>query len=112
MKFLVEQQGQNALVRIAAARLDSVSAPELARVFSTLESDGCTNILLDFESVTFVDSSGLGVVVAGLKAVGDDGEFVVCGVDGVVHDLFRLASLDDVIDIRGDTFDNLQRMVA
>ena len=69
-------------------------------------------ILLDFENVSFMDSSGLGAVVSGLKCVGEEGEFIVCGLKGVVEELFKLTHMDSVFEILENRDSGLQRLAA
>lgn len=112
MNFSTEEADNNMVISITVDRLDAAVAPELKNLVQTLVAEGKHRILLDFENVTFMDSSGLGAVVSGLKAVGDDGEFVVCGLSGVVLDLFKLTHMDRVFDIRGNRNDGLQSLAA
>lgn len=113
MNFSTEEaDNNNTIISITVDRLDAVVAPELKNLVQSLVAEGKNRILLDFEKVSFMDSSGLGAVVSGLKAVGDEGEFVVCGLSGVVLDLFKLTHMDRVFDIRSDRGDGLQSLAA
>jgi len=112
MNFTTEEVGDNTVITIAVDRLDAAVAPELKTVVQDLVAQGKTRILLDFQGVAFMDSSGLGSVVSGLKAVGEDGEFIVCGMQGVVMDLFKLTHMDRVFEIREDRDDGLQSLAA
>ena len=112
MNFSTDEADNNTIISITVERLDATVAPELKNLVQTLVAEGKNRILLDFENVSFMDSSGLGAVVSGLKAVGDEGEFVVCGLHGVVLDLFKLTHMDRVFDIRSDRGDGLQSLAA
>ena len=57
-------------------------------------------ILIDFQDVTFMDSSGLGALVLALKSVRSAGsQFVVCSINEQIRILFELTSMDRVFDI-------------
>jgi anti-sigma B factor antagonist len=58
-------------------------------------------VLLDLSSLTFMDSSGLGVLVSALKAVREHGELRLIGVDPRVLDLLNLTGLRRVFTIDG-----------
>ncbi len=112
MNFSTEDNSNHTIISITVERLDAAVAPELKKLVQTLVAEGNNRILLDFEQVLFMDSSGLGAVVSGLKSVGDEGEFVVCGLSGVVLDLFKLTHMDRVFEIRSDRNDGLQALAA
>ena len=112
MNFKTEHLNDQTVVSIETDRLDAAIAPELNTVISGLVEDGHNKILLDFNKVTFMDSSGLGAVVSGLKAVGDDGDLVVCDLQGVVEELFKLTHMDRVFTIKDNRDDGLQQLAA
>ncbi len=58
------------------------------------------NVWLNMEQVTYVDSSFLGALVAGLKhALGAGNDLVLLGLQKDVHDLLKLIRLDKVFKI-------------
>lgn len=65
-------------ILVAAGELDLYTAPRLRdEVLATLEG-GATQIALDLHDVGFIDSTGLGILVACLKRVRErDGRLVV-----------------------------------
>lgn len=61
---------------------------------------GCHNFIIDMSKVTFIDSSGLGVLVAIQKrAVQNNGGVTIKGLNGDVKELFELTRLNKVFDI-------------
>src|SRR5215471_8827466 len=72
----------------AAGEIDLASSPELRRVLQAVLDDGVRHLVLDFQGVTFIDSSGLGVLVGALKRLneeGDDGVLEVRGMSAPVR---------------------------
>ena len=57
-------------------------------------------VVVDFRDVTFMDDSGLGALVRGLKTVrASGGRMYLCSVNDQVEMLFELTSMDRVFDI-------------
>jgi anti-sigma B factor antagonist len=50
--------------------IDVVSAPQLGRCLLGLAEEGKTGVVVDLSKVTFMDSTGLGVLLNGLRALG------------------------------------------
>jgi anti-anti-sigma factor len=51
-----------------SGRLDLLSAAQLRQDLSKLVGDGQSRLVIDLDAVTFIDSSGLGALIGGLKA--------------------------------------------
>jgi anti-sigma B factor antagonist len=64
----------------ADGEIDLAGAPRLREAFSDVLAQGLTHLLMDLRAVTFIDSTGLGVLVgAGKKAYGLGGSLkIVC----------------------------------
>ena len=54
-------------------RLDLLSASELKRQLAQFVSEGHTRLLVDLNEVPFLDSTGLGALISGLKAAREAG---------------------------------------
>jgi anti-sigma B factor antagonist len=48
-------------------RLNMASAPQLSTMITDIVADGCSHLILDLSGTEFIDSSGLGALVASLK---------------------------------------------
>lgn len=102
MKLNSTEKDDFTLVRIEEKRIDAVNAPELRQQINELANTGKTRIILDISNVTFMDSSGLGVLVSILKMLGGAGELIIAGANGIVADLFKLTRMDRVFRMCGD----------
>ena len=80
--------------------IDVYTAPKLRDRITELVGDGIYHIVIDLESVEFLDSTGLGVLVGGLKKVrAHDGSLeLVCSQDRLLK-IFRITGLAKVFVI-------------
>lgn len=59
-------------------------------------------IVLDLSNVEFIDSSGLGALVAVKKSVHPDGSLTLCGINEQVLSLVKLTQLTKLFNIKDD----------
>ena len=84
--------------------LDGTKASDFRDNIDRSIKNGAAIILVDFKDVTFMDSSGLGLLVLSLKTVRKAGSKIfLCSINEQVKMLFELTSMDGVFEI----FDNL-----
>jgi len=57
----------------ATGEIDVFTAPDLDEEIARLVSEGRSTLVVDLSQVTFLDSTGLGVLVKGLKATREAG---------------------------------------
>lgn len=80
--------------------LDSAKGTKFREDVSNLINGGAKIILVDFQDVTFMDSSGLGALVLALKTVRASGSKIfICAINDQVKMLFELTSMDKVFKI-------------
>lgn len=81
--------------------LDIVTSGEVKRDLAGLVDDGHVALALDISEVGFVDSSGLGVLVAIHRhAEAHGGSFVVESVPPQVQRLFQITRLGELLTAR------------
>lgn len=79
----------------ARGELDLSSSDSLRSVLDAGLADGIPRIAIDLSEVSFMDSSSLGVLVAGLKRARDrGGEIRLVGVHGSPAKVIELTGLD------------------
>ena len=79
-------------------RLTMVAAPRLRAVLDEAVADGGHRIVVDLTDTSFVDSSGLGALVHGLKATRvAGGDLRIAGAPEQVLAVLRLTNLDRVL---------------
>lgn len=80
--------------------IDVYTAPALRRELDEQIHAGCTDLVVDLKAVTFMDSTGLGVLVGRLKLIrAQGGTMRVLGATERVHKVFTITGLDRVFDI-------------
>jgi anti-sigma B factor antagonist len=62
-----EPQPEGRRVMAAAGELDLYTAPDLRRLLTQVIEDGTTGVVIDLSETTFLDSTGLGVLIGALK---------------------------------------------
>lgn len=80
--------------------LDGTKASQFRQEISNLVESNVDIVLVDFQDVTFMDSSGLGALVLALKTVrAAGGKLFICSVNEQIKMLFELTSMDRVFEI-------------
>lgn len=79
--------------------LDHHTAEELrVKVTNLLDSNTIQHILLNLENLTFMDSSGLGVILGRYKQIKNlGGEMVVCSISPQIERLFEMSGLFKIV---------------
>lgn len=100
IKFSIDKHEQFSVIKIDEEKLNSVNAPELKSELVVLNSKGDTNIILNLENVSFVDSSGLSAILIGNRlCTNDNGSFVISNVQENVLKLIKISQLDSILNI-------------
>lgn len=80
--------------------LDKNKALQFHRQIRALVDDGANIVLVDFQDVTFMDSSGLGALLSAVKTVrAANGKLAVCSINHQIRILFEIACVDTLIEI-------------
>lgn len=80
--------------------LDNVNANLLRREILELVNDGAEIILVDCEKVSFMNSSGIGALVATLKAVrAKNADLFLCSLGEQVKLIFELTKMNRIFKI-------------
>jgi len=92
-------EGDRTIVEVGG-EIDVYTAPRLREQLVDLVADGKYHLVVDMERVDFLDSTGLGVLVGGLKRVrAHDGSLrLVCTQERMLK-IFRITGLTKVFPI-------------
>lgn len=82
--------------------VDLYTAPQLRERVAWAIEDGASRIVVDLADVSFMDSSGLGVLIGALRRLRERGGelAVVCG-EGPVRRLLAITGLDRLFPVHG-----------
>ena len=94
------EEGGTVLVKLEGSMYVEGAAMLRERLLAFSEK-GLGRFVIDMSMVDYIDSSGLGVLVAVQKrALQKNGEVVIVGLKGIVKELFELTRLDKVFTVR------------
>ncbi len=85
------------VVKPLEQRLDASAAVPFKEELLKLIDEGNGNILINLENVNFIDSSGLGAIISGLRKVGLKGDIKLCCLSDQVQSLLNLTRLDKIL---------------
>ncbi|MBB3021564.1 anti-anti-sigma factor [Microvirga lupini] len=95
-----------AFVRLSG-RLDAAAAPHVLSRLKDAVADGRSRLAVDLSEVSFIDSTGLGTLVSGLKAARRaEGDLRLVAPNSQAQRLLRLTTLDRVF-VTSDTLDEV-----
>ncbi|MEM7632462.1 MAG: STAS domain-containing protein [Pseudomonadota bacterium] len=94
-----QQDGALQVVSVKSARIDAAVAIEFKDAMRQTTDSGSPTVILDLSHVEFIDSSGLGAIVASMKHMGQDRSLVLAGLTPTVDKVFRLTRMDSVFGV-------------
>ena len=80
-------------------RIDAAGAAQFKDQMRAIVEQADRLVVLDLSGVNFVDSSGLGAIVASAKFLSDTQKLALAGLTPTVQRVFSLTRLDTVFDI-------------
>jgi len=103
---------QDVLCIRLSGELDHHTSEELkSRVTEAIEKHHILHIIMNLEKLTFMDSSGLGVVLGRYKQIKlKNGEMVVCAITPQVKRLFEMSGLFKIIRLEPSEQFALERL--
>jgi anti-sigma B factor antagonist len=107
LALATREEGDRTVVQVTG-EVDVYTAPKLREQLVSLVDAGRYDIVVDMDSVEFLDSTGLGVLVGGLKRVRThDGSLrLVCSQERILK-IFRITGLTKVFPIHDSVTDAL-----
>lgn len=105
MQLSYQDFGDLRVITVEEDRIDAAVAIRFKDRMRELTDTGPARVLLDLTRVGFLDSSGLGAVVAAYKQIGPDRKLELAGLTPTVDKVFKLTRMDSVFTIHASTHD-------
>jgi anti-sigma B factor antagonist len=95
-----EQLSDDVYVISLSGEVDLYTAPEFKQQLLEVIAQGGKDVIVDFSSTTFIDSTTLGVLVGGVKRLRtNDGRLSLVCSDRNITKIFEITGLDRVFTI-------------
>jgi len=109
MDLQKRHEGPYVVLTVSNDRIDAANAVHLKDAFSNAIAAEKGLIIMDLEAVSFMDSSGLGAMVASMKLLEDGRKLALCGLSPAVEKVFKLTRMFSVFDIHTDLASAVER---
>jgi len=84
--------------------IDLHVSPQISSSLAAIVGQKPSCVVVDLSKVTYIDSSGLAVLIEAMQNVGSyGGKFALAGLQETVRPIFEIARLDQVFRIFPDT---------
>lgn len=111
MDLTSTQSGAYSIVTVNAGRIDAAVAIQFKDAMRAQTSEGADHVILDLGQVTFIDSSGLGAIVAAMKQMGAGRKLDLAVLTPDVEKVFRLTRMNSIFTIH-ESLDALEQRQA
>ena len=105
MDVTIQDQTDHILIQLAESRLDAAIAGEFKDKVRPHIAEAGPDLVLDLATVEFLDSSGLGAVIALKKALPDGKRMFLRGLTPNVERVFKLTRMDQVFEFQKNDMD-------
>ena len=95
------------IVTVKAPRIDAALAIRFKEDMRAETDGGPERVILDLSGVDFIDSSGLGAIVAAMKQMNGSRRLDLAGLTPMVDKVFRLTRMDSVFRLYASPRDAL-----
>jgi len=98
MDFTVDEFGDVRTVRIAG-NLDTQTAPVAQKQLIQLIDAGATKILVEFEDLNYISSSGLRMLLVAFKRLEGSGQLRICNPNTMVREVFETSGFLEIFSV-------------
>jgi anti-sigma B factor antagonist len=99
MKIDCTSQNDALIARVQEDRIDAAVAIRFKDRMREIVTEPTPRVVLDLSRVAFLDSSGLGAIVAVMKLIGPDRRLELAALTPSVQRVFRLTRMDQIFTI-------------
>ncbi len=102
---ILEEKINGVEVLNLSGRLDASSAKDFKEKVGSLAKEKRVNLVIDMGAIDFIDSSGLGSLVASLRSVNKvGGDIKIASLQDPVRSIFEITRLHRIFEIFDDSF--------
>lgn len=102
---ILEEKINGVEVLNLTGRLDASSAKDFKEKVGSLAKEKRVNLVIDMGAIDFIDSSGLGSLVASLRSVNKlGGDIKIASLQDPVRSIFEITRLHRIFEIFDDSF--------
>ncbi len=99
MDITIRDSGEKKFIAVNG-EIDLFNVADFKKTLFQLTEGEFSSIIVDMKNVSYIDSSGIGVLVAGQKKMrAHSGQFALVNVGEDVHNILKLATLDKFFKI-------------
>jgi len=99
MELVLEQIGDVSVIAVKAEFLDASNSRAFKEQIAP-HTKTCRKMVLDLSKVNFIDSTGCGALLTGLKQVtAEGGDMKLCGITKPVQALFKLVRMERILQV-------------
>ncbi len=109
MNIKFENVDNITIITLLEPRFTNLFASDFRDRIEPLIDNGTTNILIDLEKVSYMDSAGLGAIISVFNYLEDyktkyneNGKIAISGLNKTVSLLFSMLKVDTIFSIYGD----------
>ena len=97
-----EVHGEAIVISVDEPRIDAAVAIQFKDGIREISQDGPARVILNMSKVEFLDSSGLGALVATMKELGAERSLELAELTQPVQKVFHLTRMDSVFTVHAD----------
>lgn len=102
MQIDCEDRDEMRVLTVVADRIDAAIAIQFKDAVRAATQDAPPRVILNLHHVSFIDSSGLGSIVAGMKLLPKGTQMELASLNEAVDKVFRMTRMDSVFKIHAD----------
>lgn len=108
MEIEVSEAGEVKVLRVDG-KLDTKTSPDAQALLTELIAQGATKIVVNFEKLVYISSSGLRVLLAAAKQLKHkSGELRVCSLNEVVQEVFEISGFNTILAVTKSELEALE----
>ena len=99
MEMSFQTEGPICIARVLEPRIDAPAAIGFKEALRRGAADAPPRVVLDLSAVDFIDSSGLGAIIAVMKILSPERRLILAGLKPNVEKVLSLTRMDKVFEI-------------